>query len=231
MGWREVEVCVEEKQSDGRAFQKLILGEYKWLSYAEADQKISHIASGLIAIGVKQHDKVVIYAETCKEWMITAIACFKLGIPVVTVYATLGEEAVAYAMKESDAVAVVTTKSLLPKVNAVIKGSDAIKRIIYLYDAYPNPGEPLEASKKVVNEIKKFKRDVYSLDELVNEGKEKMPKKVNVDAEHMAMVMYTSGTTGTPKGVMLSHKNIISAITGASKIIQTEYIFHIKVEN
>lgn len=222
MGWREVKQAFEEKQSDGRSFQKFILGDYEWLDYSEVDERIISIACGLTALGIKQGDKIVIYAETRKEWLMTAIACFKLGIPVVTVYATLGEEAVAYALKECDAVAIVTTKSLLPKVGPALKDIPAVTRIIYFFDAYHNPEDPFEAPEKLVKEIEGSGRKLYTLDELINEGEESDIAEVDVEADDMAMVMYTSGTTGNPKGVMLSHKNIIAALTGQSAVISVE---------
>jgi long-chain acyl-CoA synthetase len=222
MGWREVQKAFEEKQSDGRSFQKFILGEYNWLDYSEVDDRITSIACGLSSFGIKKGNKIVIYAETRKEWMMTAIACFKLGIPVVTVYATLGEEAVNFAIKECDAVAVVTTKSLLSKVSAAVKDVKAVEKIIYFFDAYRNPDEPQEASEKVIKEIKQNGREVYTLDELINKGDELEYEDVEVEADDMAMVMYTSDTTGNPKGVMLSHKNILAALTGQSAVIDVD---------
>src|SRR3954469_4839666 len=91
MGTREVIESHMEPQPNGRKFQKLVLGEYRWLDYAEVDEHINDVASALITIGVKKGQHVAIYAETRMEWMVSAIACFKCGFPVVTVYPTLGD--------------------------------------------------------------------------------------------------------------------------------------------
>lgn len=83
MGTRQVERVFEERQSNGKTFQKLILGKYEWLDYLEINGFISDILSGLLALKVKKGQHVVIYAETRMEWMATAIACFKGGFPSI----------------------------------------------------------------------------------------------------------------------------------------------------
>lgn len=81
MGSREVLQVFEEKQKSGRTFQKLILGDYHWQEYSEVDETITNITQGLLSLGIEKGQHVVIYAETRMEWMQTAIACFKLGLP------------------------------------------------------------------------------------------------------------------------------------------------------
>lgn len=62
-----------------------MLGDCDWTDYAEVDERIAFIAQGLTKLGLKKGNHVVIYAETRAEWLQTAIACFKTGLPVVTV--------------------------------------------------------------------------------------------------------------------------------------------------
>ena len=222
MGWREVMESVDEEQPDGKVFQKLVLGDYKWMTYREVKDQISKIQIGLDKIGIRQGEKVVIFAETRKEWMMTAIACFKLGVTVVTVYATLGEEAVAYAMEECDAVACITVNSLLPKVFNAVKSIPAIKRVIYFYDLHPHPNEEQAASKSVTQLFRDIDCDLYSLEDILSLSSAEDTVdaiKPEVRADDLAMIMYTSGTTGTPKGVMLSHRNIIAALAGQGSVI------------
>lgn len=81
MGTRQVLEVIEEQQSNGKNFQKLILGEYKWLDYSQINAIISKILNGLLLLDLKKGQHVVIYAETRMEWMASAIACFKGGFP------------------------------------------------------------------------------------------------------------------------------------------------------
>ena len=58
-----------------------MLGEYKWLTYTQAQQQIDRIGSGLSALGHRARETLVIFAETRAEWMLVALACFKYEIP------------------------------------------------------------------------------------------------------------------------------------------------------
>lgn len=144
MGTREVVTSSQERQPDGRTFQKLVLGSYEWMNYEDVDEMIDNITRGLSEIGLKQGQHAVIYSETRMEWLASAIACFKSGLPsksflllnvnlnnfiVVTVYPTLGDEAIAYAMGECDGVMVFTSRGLLPKVLTSIKDCPNIKKV------------------------------------------------------------------------------------------------------
>jgi long-chain acyl-CoA synthetase len=162
------------------------LGDYEWIDYAEADERISSIAQALKILGLKKGTHIVIYAETRMEWLQTAIACFKNGLPgnssffvlvsmniffsVVTVYATLGEEAVAYAMKECDAVAVFTTFGLLEKVNAAVKDCPSIVHVIYYPDLHQRSDEPQKADASLEKLFTDINRNLYDFDTLLDMG-------------------------------------------------------------
>lgn len=224
MGTRHVVSVSQERQRDGRTFQKLILGEYEWLDYAEADEIVNEIKLGIKTMEIKKGTHVVIYAETRKEWILTAIACFKLGLPIVTIYPTLGDEGIAFAMKECDAVAVFTSRGLLPNVLKSIRECPEIKTIIYFSEMHALEENCALVSDELKEQFAADGRTLYSFDTLLELGgstdqQTSDEAREDVNTEDLAMIMYTSGTTGNPKGVLLSHKNIIAAISAQSMVI------------
>lgn len=80
IGSRKVLEVHEEKHQNHRSFHKLVLGEYEWKNYTEIDRYVAKVFNGLLALGLKKGDHVVIYAETRMEWLVSAIACFKSGL-------------------------------------------------------------------------------------------------------------------------------------------------------
>lgn len=90
MGTRQL-LKGEEIQKDGKSFLHLEFARrYDFDTFSDVDDHISSIIAWFNEIGLKKGDHVVIFAETRPEWMQTAIASFKYGLPVITVYATLG---------------------------------------------------------------------------------------------------------------------------------------------
>ncbi|TMS38771.1 hypothetical protein L596_005420 [Steinernema carpocapsae] len=212
MGTREVLQVFKEKQADGRMFEKIMLGEYSWRTYVDIDETISQVCTGLKRFGMQRGNNIVIFAETRAEWLISAIACFKYGCPLVTVYATLGEDAVAYAIKESKAKMVFTSAVLISKVAKAIADS-SIHSVVYFSN--PDPISKDDIQSTYTDE----KRQYMSFDEMcrASEGKEETMDCVRPG--DLAVIMYTSGTTGNPKGVMLSHANVMAGLAGASAVI------------
>uniref|UniRef100_A0ACB8FWH6 Long-chain-fatty-acid--CoA ligase 4 n=1 Tax=Sphaerodactylus townsendi TaxID=933632 RepID=A0ACB8FWH6_9SAUR len=84
LGTRELLSEENEMQPNGKVFKKLILGNYRWLSYEEVNQKINYFGSGLAAIGLKPKSTVAIFCETRAEWIIAAQTCFRYNFPLVT---------------------------------------------------------------------------------------------------------------------------------------------------
>ncbi|XP_043983533.1 long-chain-fatty-acid--CoA ligase 4 isoform X2 [Gambusia affinis] len=206
LGTREVLSEENEIQPNGKMFKKLILGEYRWLSYNELDSVASEFGNGLAALGQQPKNTIAIFCETRAEWMITAQACFRHNFPLVTFYATLGEDAIAYGLNEAGVTHLVTSVELLEsKLKKVLPQISKLKHIIYVDQKKVNTeGYPEGLSIHSMQAV----RDLGVLPE--NAERE----IVTPQPSDLAVVMYTSGSTGRPKGVMIVHSNLIAGMTG-----------------
>lgn len=110
------------------------MGEYRWKTYAEVNILASNFGKGLRELGNEPKENVVIFAETRAEWMIAAHGLFKQNIPIVTIYATLGDEAIAHGINETEVSTVITSFELLPKFKRILALTPKVKTIIYMED-------------------------------------------------------------------------------------------------
>ncbi|KAK8788477.1 hypothetical protein V5799_021746, partial [Amblyomma americanum] len=133
----------EEKQKNGKVFKKLILGDYQWLTFEEADRKVDLTARGLLSIGAKPRQHVVILAETRVEWFLTAQACFRTNIPLVTLYATLSDDGIVSAVNVTEVTHLVTSSDLLPRVLKVVDKMPLLTHIVYMENPNAKPPAPL----------------------------------------------------------------------------------------
>ncbi|XP_053179890.1 long-chain-fatty-acid--CoA ligase 4 [Scomber japonicus] len=206
LGTRDVLSEDNEIQPSGKVFKKLILGEYRWMSYNELDSIISQFGSGLAALGQQPKSTIAIFCETRAEWMITAQTCFRHNFPLVTFYATLGEEAIAYGLNETGVTHLVTSVELLEtKLKNVLPQIPKLKHVIYV------------DQKKVTAEGYPAGLSLHSMEAVRELGAlpENMAREiVKPQPSDLAVVMYTSGSTGIPKGVMIVHSNLIAGMTG-----------------
>ncbi|XP_014737060.1 PREDICTED: long-chain-fatty-acid--CoA ligase 4 isoform X1 [Sturnus vulgaris] len=206
LGTREILSEENEMQPNGKVFKKLILGTYRWLSYEEVNEKITCLGNGLTALGLTPKSTVVIFCETRAEWMIVALTCFKYNFPLVTLYATLGEEAVTYGLNECGASYLVTSVELLEsKLKTALPQVSCLKHVIYVDTKMINKSEyPENVEIHSMQAVKELGAKP--------ENSSILPSRpVPTD---LALVMYTSGSTGRPKGVMMMHKNLIAGMTG-----------------
>lgn len=212
-GTREVFGEEELKMDSGKMFKKLSLGEYNWLTYNAVDEKIEHITRGLLALGIQPKKPVAICAETRIEWILTAQACFRINVPVVTLYATLGEDGLVHCIKESEVSFLITSADLLPKIKNVIAQVSAVSHVVYMEGLVKPPHDIVPKNIKLIPFAKMEELGRQNTDNISYSGPE--PKD-------LAILMYTSGSTGIPKGVMITHKNVMSSIKGFSNIINEE---------
>lgn len=218
MGYRQCSGVEDELQPDGKRFKKLILGDYKWFTFEEIQKRIDHIREGLLATGIKKGSLVVIFSETLLEWHLTAQALFQIGAVIVTLYATLGDEGVIHGINECETTHVITSTDLVAKLQRIQHRINHVKCVIYFEG-------PKKIEKSVIDKMTSIKlipfhtiesngRDISNSSTSLRSKTSTLKAKrlPNIDSEDTAIIMYTSGSTGVPKGVMITHKNLIQSI-------------------
>ena len=95
------------------------MGKYHWRSFEDFASEATIVSQALRNLGLNPRDKVGILAETRAEWILTAYACFKNNITIVTIYTNLGNDGIVHALNETEVPLLVCSDETLPKVAAV----------------------------------------------------------------------------------------------------------------
>lgn len=173
-------------------------GKWKTWSTDECIATMNNLSSGLINLGVKKGDRVGIMAANRPEWNFTDFAIQLCGAVSVPVYPNLSEQDLAFVIKDAGLVAFFTdTKSLADKVALGAKQA-GVSIHIFTFDS----GDGYKQMSTLVEDGKKNPQTSVIED-----------VKKNTDPDTLLTLLYTSGTTGTPKGVMLTHDNLVSNFT------------------
>ncbi|PHR99290.1 MAG: long-chain fatty acid--CoA ligase [Leeuwenhoekiella sp.] len=177
-------------------------GEWKAISTQEYLDQANAVSRGLLKLGVKPNDKVaVISSNNRTEWNVMDIGILQLGAQNVPIYPTISEEEYEYVLNHSESIyCFVSDQEVLDKVNAIKANVPSLKEVF---------------SFDTIAGCKNWK-EVHEADTSTQAEVEKI--KASVQEDDLATLIYTSGTTGKPKGVMLSHKNVVSnAINSATR--------------
>ncbi|XP_028838571.1 long-chain-fatty-acid--CoA ligase 6 isoform X2 [Denticeps clupeoides] len=186
---------------------------YKWLSYKEVTARAEHIGSGLLEEGCKPcPDQFIgVFAQNRPEWIISELACYTYSMVVVPLYDTLGADAIRFIINTAEISTVICDKAEKAKVllgNVERKETPGLKRII-LMDPFDQV--LVEDGEKCGVQIQAFK-DVEAL------GRDHHRSPVPPRPDDLSIVCFTSGTTGNPKGVMLTHGNVVADFAGFLRV-------------
>ena len=174
-------------------------GVYQHMTYRDFWEKIFHAASGFSELGIGEDDKVAIISDSNPMWGITDFALASIGAVSVPVYPTLPADQAAFTLKNGDVqIAVVENKEQYEK---VLDGDADLERIITMY---PDDQQQLEGSNMSFADLE----DIGQKNPLNNWE----DNWRNIDRDQLVTIIHTSGTTGRPKGVMLTHGNFLSNV-------------------
>lgn len=191
-----------EKFKLNKAFTSYKDGKWNSISTQEYIDNANQISRGLLRLGIKKNDKIALISTTNRtEWNIMDIGILQVGAQNVPIYPTIAKEDYEYILNHSEAIyCFVSDTTILEKLNQ-IKGNTPLKGV-YTFDDIKGEHHWSEVLQLGSDES--------------NQSEVEECKKL-VSSDDLATLIYTSGTTGRPKGVMLSHGNIVSNVLASEK--------------
>jgi long-chain acyl-CoA synthetase len=187
----------KEKHPQAMALASLQNGTWKKLSTDDIINEANKLSLGLLQMGIQKGDKVAVVTSANRvEWNICDIAISQIGAINVPLYPTISENDFKYILGHSEArVCFVSDAGLYKKVNSI---KSEVPNLLGIYSFDQVEGAP----------------NISEVSNLNPNGDVQQIKTISdtIDENSLATLIYTSGTTGQPKGVMLSHKNVVSNV-------------------
>lgn len=187
----QYETCLRYKEQE----------KYINLSWNEMARRVVNLGLGLISLGTMKGDMVAIFSDNRWEWLVADFATLSIGASDAPIYATnSGEEAAYIIMDSGSKIVFVSDHDHLDRILSVKSKLKSLKKIVTF--------DPIASDDK----------NILSMEAVMALGENAKEKKIfeerlnKISSEDLATLMYTSGTTGPPKGVMLTHRNFVSNV-------------------
>uniref|UniRef100_A0A663F4V5 Long-chain-fatty-acid--CoA ligase n=1 Tax=Aquila chrysaetos chrysaetos TaxID=223781 RepID=A0A663F4V5_AQUCH len=180
---------------------------YQWLSYKEVAERAEALGSGLLRQGCKPSTKqfIGVFAQNRPEWIISELACYTYSMVVVPLYDTLGPGAIRYIVNTADISTVICDKPEKARIlldHVERRETPGLSSIILM--------DPFE--KELTERGRHCGVRIQTMQEV------EPPRP-----EDLSIVCFTSGTTGNPKGAMLTHGNVVADFSGFLKVTESQW--------
>jgi len=207
-------------------------GAYKFQTYGQIAMRVRHAAMGLSALGLERGQRAAIVAENAPEWAIADLACQMLGAISVPLFSTLPAGQVKSILRDCGAVLVFVSDGVQrKKIDEIQTELPELKTVVCFDESAADQTVSTEAPTNVGNADAAEKRKILSFAELERRGEAEIhANKTGYEmiwpaaaAGDSATIIYTSGTTGEPKGVVLTHRNIISNVESVISVLSLSH--------
>lgn len=202
-----------KKEMVDKKWQYAQLSDYSFVTYGEYYTYLLSIGSGLRKLGVDTGDKVHMFASTSANWLAMAHACSAQSFTIVTAYDTLGASGVEHTLVQSKPIAIYTDPHLLKTTATALKKADSIKFVIYNDKSITQTGPQAQADAEAFKAAHPH-LTVLSVDDLASLGESNPVPPTPPSPQDTYCIMYTSGSTGPPKGVCVTHESFIAGVAG-----------------
>lgn len=181
-------------------------GEYKWINFGQFFEMVQNFAYGLNTLGLEPGDRVGIYSTNNIYWQLTFYACHISSLVPVPIYDSLGPNAAQYIIQHSECKAVVCNISKMDSLINALNSQTNVEEVLVMNDTFEEEvknGVHFQSLKKIMEKGSKL---------------EEKPVLREPNPDDLGIIMYTSGSTGNPKGCLLTQRNLIAGATGLGNL-------------
>ncbi|KAF9616371.1 hypothetical protein IFM89_029625 [Coptis chinensis] len=187
-------------------------GKYVWHTYKEVYDLVTKVGKSIRTFGIEKGGRCGIYGANSPEWIMSMEACNAHGIYCVPLYDTLGAGAVQFIINHAEiSIAFIEEKNIPEVLKTFPHTTEYLKTLVSFGEVTPEQRE----------EVQKFGLAIYSWAEFLQLGNSEQFDLPVLKKEDICTIMYTSGTTGEPKGVMISNDAILTLIAGVNRVLES----------
>ncbi|XP_055854860.1 long-chain-fatty-acid--CoA ligase 1 isoform X2 [Episyrphus balteatus] len=182
-------------------WRETLSSPYQWMNYDEALLRAKNFGSGMISLGIKPKQLIGIYSLNRPEWILFEQGCYSYSLVVVPLYDTLGPDACAFIIRQTEMQIIVVEDDA--KANMLLEKAPRAMKILVAIKA---------VKQKTMERARSRGVQILTFDEVEKLGAKGGHLEVPPAPEDLCTICYTSGTTGNPKGVMLTHGNVVAGV-------------------